>query len=79
MDLLTDDYTSIYNNFDDYQTMSYKRNERSLIPIIGQLISTLFGTLSGNGTENINRNINVLANNQEQIIHNFDISLLFLI
>ena len=39
-DLLTDDYTSVYNNFDEYQTMSYKRNERSLIPIIGQLMNT---------------------------------------
>ena len=27
VDLLTDDYTSVYNNFDEYQTMSYKRNE----------------------------------------------------
>ena len=34
VDLLTDEYTSVYNNFDEYQTMSYKRNERSLIPII---------------------------------------------
>ena len=57
VDLLTDDYTSVYNNFDEYQTMSYKRNERSLSPIIGQLMSTLFGTVSENDLENINRNI----------------------
>ena len=61
VDLLTDEYTSVYNNFDEYQTMSYKRNERSLIPIIDQLMSTLFGTVSENDLENINRNINALA------------------
>ena len=66
---MTDEYTYVYNNFDEHQTMSYKRNERSLIPIIGQLMSTLFGTVSKNGLENINRNINALANNEEQIIH----------
>ena len=55
--------------------MSYKRNERSLIPIVSQLMSTLFGTASENDLENINRNINALANNQEQIIHDLDISL----
>ena len=75
VDLLTDEHTSIYNSFDDYQTMSYKRNERSLIPIISQLMSTLFGTVSENDLENISRNINALPNNQEQIIHDLDISL----
>ena len=75
VDLLTDEYTSVYNNFDEYQTMSCKRNERSLIPIIGQLMSTLFGTVSENDLENINRNMNALANNQEKIIHDLDISL----
>ena len=46
-----------------------------LIPIIGQLMSTLFGTVSENDIENINRNINNLANNQKQIIHDLDVSL----
>ena len=59
VDLLTDEYTSVYNNFGEYQAMSYKRHERSLIPIIGQLMSTFFGTVSENDIENINRNINV--------------------
>ena len=75
VDLLTDEYTSVYNNFDEYQTMSYKRNETSLIPIIGHLMSMLFSTVSENDLENINRNINALANNQEQIIHDLDVSL----
>ena len=66
---------SVYNNFDKYQTLSYSKNERLLIPIIGQLMSTLFGTVSENNIENFNRNINSLANNQKQIIHDLDVSL----
>ena len=73
--LLTDEYTSVDNNFDEYQTMSYKINERPLIPIICQLMSTLFGTVSENDIENIKRNIKTLANNQEQIIHDLYVSL----
>ena len=49
VELLTHGYTSVYNNFDEYQTISYKRNERSLIPIISQLMSMLFGTVSEKG------------------------------
>ena len=74
VDILYDEYMSVYNNFDEYQTLSYSRNERSLVPIIGQLMSTLFGTVSENDLENINRNINNLAN-QKQIIHDLDVSL----
>ena len=65
---------SVYNNFDKYLTLSYRRNERLLIPIIGQLMSTLFGTVSENNLVNINRNINNLANNQKKIIHDLDVS-----
>ena len=50
------------------------RDKRSLIPIIGQLMSTLFGTVSESDLENIDRNIKVLASNQEQIIHDLDVS-----
>ena len=75
VDLLTDEYTSVCNNFDEYQTMSYKRNEKSLIPITSQFMSTLFGPVSENDLENINRNIKTLANNQGQIIHDLDVSL----
>ena len=38
-------------------------------------MSTLFGTVSENDLENINRNIKVLASNQEQIIPDLDVSL----
>ena len=75
VDILTDEYMSVYNNFDEYQTLSYSRNERSLVPIIGQLMSTLFGTVSENDIENKNRNITNLASNQKKIIHDLDVSL----
>ena len=50
IDLLTDTYKSVYENFDEYQSLSVdsERGKRSLIPIIGQLMSTLFGTVSEN-------------------------------
>ena len=77
VDLLTDTYNSVYDNFAEYQSLSDNghRSQRSLIPIIGQLMSTLFGTVSENDLENINRNIKALAGNQKQIIHDLDVSL----
>lgn len=77
IDLLTDTYKSVYDNFDEYRTLSSSdpRNKRSLLPVIGQLMSTLFGTVSESDLENINRNIKALASNQEQIIHDLDVSL----
>ena len=38
-------------------------------------MSTLFGTVSESDLENIDRNIKVLAHNQEQIIHDLDVNL----
>ena len=77
VDLLTDTYNSVYDNFAEYQSLSVNghRSQRSLIPIIGQLMSTLFGTVSENDIENINRNIKALAGNKKQIIHDLDVSL----
>ena len=77
VDLLTDTYKSIHDNFDEYQTLSVnsQRDQRSLIPIIGQSMSTLFGTVSEKDLENINRNIKSLASNQNWIIHDLDVSL----
>ena len=79
IDLLTDMYKSVYDNFDEYQSLSVdnQRSKSSLFPLIGQLTSTstLFGTVSENELDNINRNIKALASNQEQIIHDLDVSL----
>ena len=38
-------------------------------------MGTLFGTVSENELDNINRNIKALASNQQQIIHDLDVSL----
>ena len=38
-------------------------------------MSSLFGTLSENDLENINRNVRTLATNQKQIVHDLDVSL----
>lgn len=77
VDILTDVYRSVSDNFEEYQVLSManQRKQRSLIPIIGQLMSTLFGTISESDLENINRNIKSLASNQEKIIHDLDVSL----
>ena len=77
IDLLADTYKSVYENFDEYQSFSVdsERSKRSLIPIIGQLMRTLIGTASENELDNINRNIKALASNQQQIIHDLDVSL----
>ena len=59
IDLLTDTYKSVYENFNEYQSLSVdsERGKMSFIPIIGQLMSTLFGTVSESELDNINRNI----------------------
>ena len=77
VDILTDTYNSIYDSFDDFQSLSVdnQRNKRSLIPIVGQFMSKLFGTVSENDLDNINRNVKALASNQKQIIHDLDVSL----
>ena len=76
-DMLTDTYNSIYDNFDENQTLSVdeKKHKRSLLPIIGQLMSNLFDTVSEDDLENIYRNIIALASNQKLIIHDLDVSL----
>lgn len=77
VDLLSDTYKSVYDTFDEYKIFSpnSQRNKRSVLPFVGQLMSTLFGTVSEADLENINRNIKSLAENQEQIIHDLDMSL----
>ena len=74
VDMLRDTYTSVYNSFDDYGTITSgdHRNKRSVLPIIGQLMSTLFGTVSEPDLENANRNINILARNQKRVIHDLN-------
>ena len=77
LDLLSDTYKYVYDQFDEYKVFSpsNQRNKRSLLPVVGQLMRSLFGTLSEDDLENLNRNIKNLAENQEQIIHDLDMSL----
>ena len=69
VDLLTETYQSSHKTFEGYRTLhrDTRRVKHSVLPFVGQLMGTLFGTLSENDRDNINRNINVLADNQEQI------------
>ena len=69
--LLNDTYQAIKNNFDDYQSLrsGNYRPKRSLLPIIGQAMSLLFGTISESDLENIQTSIKNLAKNQISIIH----------
>lgn len=48
---------------------SESRVKRALVPIVGKALSFLFGTVSKSDLRKISRNINVLADNQETIIH----------
>lgn len=77
IDLLTDTYQSIYRTFEDYKVLRKDngRVKHSVLPFVGQLMSTLFGSLSELDLENINRNINMLADHQEQMVHDLDMSL----
>ena len=65
-DLLTNTYMSVIYSFEEYQTLSVDKNrsQRSILPIIGQLMSSLFGTLSESDLEDINQNVRMLAKNQ---------------
>ena len=74
-DLLTDTYQSIYRTFENYKILHNGKDKRSLLPFVGQLMSSLFGTVSENDLENINRNIDILADNQEKIVHDLEMSL----
>lgn len=67
--LLNNSYQNVKDSFADYQTMHSDRTKRSLLPIVGQAMSVLFGVVTETDLENINRNIKTLAENQKQIIH----------
>ena len=75
IELLNDTFTSIQDRFENYQIISGTtslRSKRSLLPIIGDAMSLLFGTVSENDLEQIDRSIEALATNQKQIIHDLE-------
>lgn len=77
MNMLMDSYDAIQNNFIQYHEIrsDTKLTKRSILPIVGEIFSALFGTVSESDLENINSNINILANNQQQIIHDLQYSI----
>ena len=64
---------SIHDNFQEYQNL--KRERRSVIPIVGDMLSFLFGTTSESDLEDIRGNINRLDQNQNTIKHVMEQSL----
>ena len=64
-------------NFDQYENLNPKvrLHKRSILPIVGQALSALFGVVSENDLENVNRNIKHLALNQKQIVHDLHVGL----
>ena len=56
---------SVFDSFQEYNALSMNTtmHKRSILPILGELMHTLIGTLSEKDLENINNNINVLATN----------------
>ena len=78
--MLNDTYQTVKDNFIDYQSLKsdQRRSKRSLLPIIGQAMSLLFGTVSDVDLENIRRSVEDLALNQESIIHNLEQSMTIL-
>lgn len=78
--ILNDTYQTIKEKSIEYQTLKSdrKRPNRLLLPIIGQAMSLLFGTVSNVDLENIRRSVQDLATNQENIIHKLEQSMTIL-
>lgn len=78
--MINDTLWSIKDNFEDYRSMrsNDKRNKRSLLPIIGQISSVLFGTLTEDDLNKINNNVRLLHENQVNIIHDLEQSMTLL-
>lgn len=78
--MLNNTLKSITNKFDDYKSLKSgnNRHKRSLLPIVGKAMHWIFGVITETDLDNINRNLNDLAENQESIIHNLEQSLTIL-
>lgn len=73
LDLLTNIYQMARHTFYQYTNVTpITRNKRSVLPIVGEAMSALFGTVSEEDLENINRNVELLATNQKRIIHDIE-------
>lgn len=56
----------------------HRRRSRAIIPIVGRVLSFLFGTLDETDLDTIKTNVRHLANNQQQIKHVLTESMTFI-
>ena len=75
IDMIKDTLSTITESFDQFNTLNNPRNKRSLLPIIGQARSALFGTLLEDDLDGINHNIKILSQNQKEIVYDLSLSL----
>lgn len=77
LNILTGTFQTVKQSFDQYNNISPKTrlSKRSILPIVGEALSALFGVVSSSDMENINRNIKTLAQNQQQLIHDVHVGL----
>ena len=73
--MIKDTLSTITESFDQFNTLNNPRNKRSLLPIIGQAMCALFGTLSEDDLDGINCNIKIVSHNQKEIVHDLSLSL----
>ena len=78
--ILNDTYGAVKGAFDDYRTVRSMngRPKRSLLPVVGQLMSFMFGTVTDADIGHIERSVIDLARNQKKIIHNLEESMTLL-
>ena len=65
---LNETQLSIHNSLLDYRSLQ-KRNKRSLIPLVGKLLSFAFGTLDQTDLDSIRSAISTLSNKQQNVMH----------
>lgn len=65
---------NIVDTYFDYKSVG-SRQKRSLLPIVGKLLSLTFGTLTKSDLKSIRNHINTLSRNQESIKHVLDDSI----
>ena len=58
----------ILQSFTSYRSLG-SRSRRSVVPVIGRIMSFLFGTVSESDLDDVRRVINDLSQNQKEIIH----------
>ena len=61
-------HDEIKSSFIEYKSL-HDRKKRSLLPFVGDVMSTLFGTISESDLDGIRHNIRTLSSNQERLSH----------